>query len=72
MIAADHDRRLQLTARNQIVERHPEARALQDAGKKRDDVAGKLDPQSLIAARLAAQTWTATPQPEEATVVKTP
>jgi localization factor PodJL len=44
----------------------------QDAGKKRDDVAGKLDPQSLIAARLAAQTWTATSQPEEATAVKTP
>jgi localization factor PodJL len=44
----------------------------QDAGKKRDDVAGKLDPQSLIAARLAVQTWTATPQPEAASTVKTP
>jgi len=44
----------------------------QDAAKKRDDVAGKLDAQALMAARLAAQTWTAAPQPEEATTVKTP
>src|SRR5438874_12221628 len=35
----------------------------QDAGKKRDDVAGRLDTQALVAARLAAQTWTADPQP---------
>jgi localization factor PodJL len=44
----------------------------QDAAKKRDDVAGKLDAQALMAARLAAQTWTATPQPDEATTVKAP
>ena len=29
----------------------------QDAAKKRDDVAGRLDQQSLVAARLAVQTW---------------
>lgn len=44
----------------------------QDAGKKRDDVAAKLDAQALMAARLAAQTWTASPQPEEAVNVKIP
>jgi localization factor PodJL len=44
----------------------------QDAGKKRDDVAGRLDQQALVAARLAVQTFTAAPQPEEATSVKTP
>jgi localization factor PodJL len=43
-----------------------------DAGKKRDDVAARLDPQSLIAARLAAQTFTPEAQPEEATTVKAP
>jgi localization factor PodJL len=32
-----------------------------DAAKKRDDVAGRLDAQSLTAAKLAVQTWTATP-----------
>lgn len=32
-----------------------------EAGKKRDDVAARLDPQSLVAANLAVQTWTATP-----------
>ncbi len=44
----------------------------QDAGKKRDEVAGRLDAQSLVAARLAVQTWTADPQPDEAVNVKTP
>ena len=43
-----------------------------DAAKKRDDVAARLDPQSLAAAKLAVQTWTAEPQPEEATTVKAP
>jgi len=32
-----------------------------DAAKKRDDVANRLDPQTLIAAKLAVQTWAATP-----------
>jgi len=32
-----------------------------DAAKKRDDVAGRLDAQSLTAAKLAVQTWSATP-----------
>ena len=44
----------------------------QDAGRKRDDVAARLDPQSLVAAKLAAQTFTAEPQPDEATNVKSP
>jgi localization factor PodJL len=41
-----------------------------DAAKKRDEVAAHLDPQSLAAARLAAQNWAAEPQPAEATEVK--
>jgi localization factor PodJL len=44
----------------------------QDAGKKRDDVGARLDQQSLVAARLAVQTFTADPPPEEAMTVKTP
>jgi localization factor PodJL len=32
-----------------------------EAGKKRDDVAARLDAQSLVAAKLAVQTWSATP-----------
>ena len=32
-----------------------------DAAKKRDDVATKLDQQTLVAARLAVQTWIAKP-----------
>jgi localization factor PodJL len=44
----------------------------QDAGRKRDDVAKRLDSQSLVAARLAAQTFAAEPQPEEATIVRPP
>ncbi|MBZ0146842.1 MAG: sel1 repeat family protein, partial [Pseudorhodoplanes sp.] len=43
-----------------------------EAVKKRDDVGGKLDAQSLMAARLAAQTFTVEPQPNDASVVKTP
>lgn len=44
----------------------------QDAGRKRDDVSGRLDPQSLVAAKLAAQTFTVESQPEEAVTVKAP
>jgi localization factor PodJL len=43
-----------------------------DSAKKRDDVAARLDAQSLVAARLAVQTWTADQQPEEAVEVKGP
>jgi localization factor PodJL len=43
-----------------------------DAGRKRDDVAKRLDAQSLAAAKLAIQTFTAEPQPEEAVIVSTP
>ncbi|HML07809.1 MAG TPA: hypothetical protein VK430_06730 [Xanthobacteraceae bacterium] len=42
------------------------------AAKKRDEVASRLDQQSLAAARLAAQSWTAEPQPPEAITVKAP
>jgi localization factor PodJL len=44
----------------------------QDAAKKRDEVATRLDPQALVAARLAAQTFTVDPQPEDAVTVSTP
>jgi localization factor PodJL len=44
----------------------------QDAAKKRDEVATRLDPQALVAARLATQTFTVDPQPEEAVTVSTP
>jgi localization factor PodJL len=44
----------------------------QDSVKKRDDVSGRLDQQSLVAARLAVQTWVAEPAPDEATTVKAP
>jgi localization factor PodJL len=43
-----------------------------DAAKKRDDVAGRLDKQSLAAAMAAAQSWQAQPQPGAAINVKTP
>jgi localization factor PodJL len=39
---------------------------------KRDDVGGRLDPQSLAAAKLAAQAWTPLDQPEAATQAATP
>jgi localization factor PodJL len=44
----------------------------QDAAKKREDVASRLDQQSLVAAKLAAQTWVADPPPDEAMNVKAP
>jgi localization factor PodJL len=44
----------------------------QDAGKKRDDVAGRLDQQALVAARLAVQTFTPDTPPDEAMNVKAP
>ena len=44
----------------------------QDSAKKRDDVAARLDQQSLVAARLAVQTFTVDPPPEEAMNVKPP
>lgn len=44
----------------------------EDAGKKRDDVASRLDPQALVAARLAVQTFAPESQPEHAVMVRTP
>jgi localization factor PodJL len=41
-----------------------------DAGKKRDDVAKRLDVQTLVAAKLAIQTWTATPADASANEVQ--
>lgn len=43
-----------------------------DATGKRDDVAKRLDPQSLAAAKLAIQTFSAEPQPDDAVNVATP
>ena len=43
-----------------------------DAGNKRDDVAKRLDPQSLAAAKLAIQTFTPEGQPSDAVNVATP
>jgi localization factor PodJL len=43
-----------------------------DANKKRDDVAARLDAESLAAARAAVQSFTAEPQPAEAVEVKPP
>lgn len=43
-----------------------------DAGHKRDDIAKRLDPQSLAAAKLAIQTFTAEPQPSDAINVPAP
>src|SRR5262249_39489643 len=43
-----------------------------DSGRKRDDIAKRLDPQSLAAAKLAIQTFTAEPQPDDAVNVATP
>jgi localization factor PodJL len=43
-----------------------------DSVKKRDDVGARLDAQSLMAAKLAVQTWVADPQPYEAISVKAP
>ena len=44
----------------------------QDAARKRDEVATRLDQQTLTAAGLAAQTFTAQREPEEATSIKGP
>jgi localization factor PodJL len=44
----------------------------QESAKKRDDVAGKLDAQSLQMAKDAVETFTVEPQPESATQVKSP
>jgi localization factor PodJL len=44
----------------------------QDAAKKRDEVAGRLDQQTLMAAKLAAQTFTPQREAEEATSLKIP
>jgi localization factor PodJL len=43
-----------------------------DAAKKRDDVAARLDKQTLAAAMAAAQSWQAQPQPEAAIQVRVP
>jgi localization factor PodJL len=43
-----------------------------DAAHKRDDIAKRLDAQSLAAAKLAIQTFTAEPQPDDAINVTTP
>jgi localization factor PodJL len=43
-----------------------------DAGHKRDDIAKRLDAQSLAAAKLAIQTFTAEPQSDDAINVATP
>lgn len=43
-----------------------------DASGKRDDVSKRLDPQSLAAAKLAIQTFSAEPQPDDAVNVPTP
>jgi localization factor PodJL len=43
-----------------------------DAALKRDDIAKRLDAQSLAAARLAIQTFSAEPQPDDAVNVTTP
>jgi localization factor PodJL len=43
-----------------------------DSGHKRDDIAKRLDAQSLAAAKLAIQTFTAEPQPNDAINVATP
>jgi localization factor PodJL len=43
-----------------------------DSGNKRDDVAKRLDPQSLAAAQLAIQTFTPEGQPDDAVNVASP
>ena len=43
-----------------------------DSGRKRDDVAKRLDPQSLAAANLAIQTFTPEGQPDDAVNVASP
>jgi localization factor PodJL len=43
-----------------------------DAARKREDIAKRLDPQSLAAAQLAIQTFTPEPQPDDAVNVAGP
>jgi localization factor PodJL len=43
-----------------------------DSGRKRDDIAKRLDTQSLAAAKLAIQTFTPEPQPDDAVNVAAP
>lgn len=43
-----------------------------DAGNKRDEIAGRLDTQSLAAAKLAVQTFAAARQPDDAVNVPAP
>jgi localization factor PodJL len=43
-----------------------------DSSRKRDDIAKRLDAQSLAAAKLAIQTFTPEPQPDDAVNVATP
>jgi len=43
-----------------------------DSVHKRDDIAKRLDPQSLAAAKLAIQTFTPEPQPDDAINVASP
>ncbi|HEU4806474.1 MAG TPA: hypothetical protein VFS91_11840 [Nitrobacter sp.] len=43
-----------------------------DSARKRDEVAKRLDPQSLAAARLAIQTFVPKPQPDDAVKVTSP
>jgi len=43
-----------------------------DAAQKRDEVANRLDQQTLAAAKSAAEQWTAQPEPAEAVTVKAP
>ena len=43
-----------------------------DSGRKRDDIAKRLDAQSLAAAKLATQTFVAEMQPDEATASGAP
>jgi localization factor PodJL len=44
----------------------------QDAGSKRDEVAGRIDAQTLVAARLAVQTFTPRAEPDAAVRVAAP
>jgi localization factor PodJL len=42
----------------------------QDAAQKRDQIASRLDAQTRAAARAAAESWTALPQPADAVTIK--
>ncbi len=48
------------------------AKGDQDAARKRDEVAARLDQKTITAAKLAAQTFVADPEPDEATNLKVP